>query len=275
VRARDRFGNADRSPATFRFFVDTKKPRVFFTSVDFDRDEAAFSFRSREKRVTYFCRLDDAQWATCKPPVRLADVPEKEHRWQVRARDRAGNVGPPSGREWEVDTRPPNTTITAGPSGRVNSTSATFTFTSSEDGSTFECSRDGFAFAPCTSPVTYDRLSPGRHVFRVRAEDEAGNVDRTRAVRRWSIRDNDPPNTHITSGPRAVTRDATPTFTFTSSEPGSTFECRIDGRAWASCSSPRTYAALSPGPHTFRARATDARGNRDPTPDTWEWVQSG
>ena len=42
--------------------------------------------------------------------------------------------------------------------------------------------------------------------------------------------DTDPPETIIDSGPPAYTTDTSPTFTFHSDEPGSTFECR-DGRA--------------------------------------------
>src|SRR6185436_9271872 len=63
----------------------------------------------------------------------------------------------------------------------------------------------------------------------------------------------------------------TPTFSFSSSETGSTFECRVDGAGWAACSSPETLGALGAGSHTFDVRATDAALNTDTTPasDTW------
>lgn len=51
-----------------------------------------------------------------------------------------------------VDTTPPNTTITGGPDGSTNDNTPTFTFTSSEAGSTFECSIGG-GFVPCTSQI--------------------------------------------------------------------------------------------------------------------------
>jgi hypothetical protein len=77
-----------------------------------------------------------------------------------------------------------------------------------------------------------------------------------------------PPNTTITSGPSAGTTiaDSTPSFGFASTEPGSTFQCRVDGAPFAACSSPRTTAALASGAHTLRVRATDASGNTDATP---------
>ena len=77
-----------------------------------------------------------------------------------------------------------------------------------------------------------------------------------------------PPQTTITKGPSGQTTDRTPTFRFLSSESGSTFECKLDAKAWRSCVSPKTYALLAFGSHTFRARATDATGNTDPSPAT-------
>jgi polysaccharide biosynthesis protein PslG len=72
-----------------------------------------------------------------------------------------------------------------------------------------------------------------------------------------------PPQASITAGPSqgGVTSDATPTFSFKSNEPGSTFECKVDVTPFKSCSSPYTLPPLSNGAHTFSVRATDAPGN--------------
>jgi len=75
-----------------------------------------------------------------------------------------------------------------------------------------------------------------------------------------------PPQTSITSGPAGSTFDSTPEFSFTSDEASSSFGCRVDSGAWATCSSPNTTALLEDGPHTFSVRATDPSGNTDPTP---------
>ena len=78
-----------------------------------------------------------------------------------------------------------------------------------------------------------------------------------------------PPETTVDSGPAGPTNDSTPTFSFSSSESGSSFECQVDSGAYAPCSSPDTTAPRLPdGPHTFSVRATDAAGNTDPTPAT-------
>ena len=65
---------------------------------------------------------------------------------------------------------------------------ATFRFASAEKGSTFQCKLDRKKFKPCTSPKTYKKLKRGKHVFRVKARDRAGNVDKTPIVRRFRIK---------------------------------------------------------------------------------------
>jgi hypothetical protein len=73
-----------------------------------------------------------------------------------------------------------------------------------------------------------------------------------------------PPNASITAGPAqgSTTNDPTPTFRFTSSQAGSTFECHFDARAFMGCSSPFTpKAALANGAHRFWVKAIDAAGN--------------
>jgi hypothetical protein len=44
-------------------------------------------------------------------------------------------------------------------------------------------------------------------------------------------------------------------------EASATFECRIDSGSWSSCVSPKSYASLSLGSHTFEVRQTDQAGN--------------
>ena len=99
----------------------------------------------------------------------------------------------------------------------------------------------------------------------MRATDPAGNVDPTPASRSFTV-DTAAPQTTIDSGPSGPTNDTTPTFAFSADQAGSTFECRVDGGAWASCSSAHTTASLADGAHTFEVRATDPIGNVDSTP---------
>ena len=107
------------------------------------------------------------------------------HTFAVQAT--AVTSGPPTTYTWTVDTVAPDTTITSGPPTPSSTASATFTFTSSEVGSTFVCGLDAGGFTPCASPITYSGLGDGAHTFRVEAVDAAGNADATPAAYSWQI----------------------------------------------------------------------------------------
>jgi hypothetical protein len=83
------------------------------------------------------------------------------------------------------DTTAPDTSIAKGPKKKTTSKSATFEFSSTEPGSTFECSLDGAAFKPCTSPDKVNVKKTGKHNFLVRAIDAAGNPDTSEASWSW------------------------------------------------------------------------------------------
>jgi DNA-binding phage protein len=84
--------------------------------------------------------------------------------------------------------------------------------------------------------------------------------------------DTTPPDTIIDSGPSGTVSSASASFAFSSTETGSTLECKLDAGAFASCTSPKSYTGLSDGSHTFSVRATDAAGNTDATPATRSWT---
>ncbi len=86
-----------------------------------------------------------------------------------------------------LDVTPPNTTITARPPASTRAKSATFRFTSTQAGSTFQCRHMMGPWLPVRSPKLYTGLKPGMHTFRVRAIDPALNVDPTAAVDTWRV----------------------------------------------------------------------------------------
>jgi hypothetical protein len=80
------------------------------------------------------------------------------------------------------------------------------------------------------------------------------------------------PETSVVSGPSGTVRSAAAGFRFASSEAGSTFECRLDGRGWDRCSASPTFRGLRDGRHDLQVRAVDGAGNADPTPAVRRWT---
>lgn len=192
VAAIDRAGN--RSPAPqrdFRLLTAVMAPG--FTSGpaqgETTRDTAAsFGFATAQPVTGFECRLDENDWAPCATPAAVTGLADGPHTFAVRSIDEVGNrSSDPVVRSWTVDSTPPSTTITEGPSGRSASADASFRFSSSEAGSSFECSLDDEPFDACASPVELTGLDDGAHEFRVRAIDTAGNSDSSPATRAWTV----------------------------------------------------------------------------------------
>ena len=231
-------------------------------------DSATFTFTS-PLDGGFECRLDSDDpddWAPCSSPQSYASLANGVHIFEVRALNRPLNPDPtPAIAIFAVETEPPETTITAGPSGAIAVNVANFEFESSQPGS-FECrldSTDSTAWAPCSSPQAYGPLSDGAHSFEVRAVNDFAEADPTPAIASFIV-DTTAPDTTITAGPSGTVDTSSVSFDFTASEPGS-FECRLDSAVWVPCSSPQAHT-LADGSHGFEVRAIDEQGNVDPTP---------
>jgi CSLREA domain-containing protein len=265
-------------------------------------------FSSSEPSSTFECKVDGGVFAACTSPHTTAALGDGVHTFQVRAKDSALQVdASPATRSFTVDATAPETQIDSGPAAgsTTDDSTPTFGFSASEAGSTFECRTDGGAFAACSSAHTTAALADGQHTFEVRATDAVGNTDGSPAARTFTVdavadpgptdpgptdpgptdpgpsnpgptdpggaADTDPPQTTITEQPKdklRVKKTATVTYEFVSSEPGSTFRCKVDGKAQAPCTSPLTLRGLKKGKHSLEVVAVDAAGNADPTPAT-------
>ncbi len=120
-------------------------------------------------------------------------APEGAQTLITKATDQAGNTATAT-RPVIVDNTPPDTQITAGPSGAIGDSFATFTVTGTDnlapvaklqyawrlDGGAYS------AFDPSTQ-ITLSGLSAGPHTFEVKARDLAGNEDPTPAKQTFTV----------------------------------------------------------------------------------------
>lgn len=222
VRARDSFGNVDPTPEHRQWFVDDTSPVVSSVSpadqatgvalrtnleatfseamypggisgVNFTLTKqdstmsvpASVSYNSTTKKATLdpFFDLEANQTYTATIKGRFSGV-----------RDLAGN---PLEQDysWTFTTAnvvPPETTITSGPSGTVNSTAARFEFASSAPDSTFKCKVSGGGWGAgiwttCQVPWNIGPSPEATYTFEVYAIDPAGIPDPTPASQTWTV----------------------------------------------------------------------------------------
>jgi len=149
-------------------------------TVRFSADAAGSSFE---------CSLDGTGFTSCTSPLALDSLDDGRHSFRVRAVNGDGKPdATPASASWRVDdTTAPQTDISKGPPDTASTDSATFSFSSSEAGATFDCSLDGGSFDACTSPHSVEGLAGGDHTFEVRATDPAGNADRSPAKSSWTV----------------------------------------------------------------------------------------
>jgi Tol biopolymer transport system component len=123
----------------------------------------------------------------------------------------------------QLDKTAPDTEIVLGPSGYVRSTSASFWASkgTSENGwiVSFQCSLDGSTFAACPQSPSYSNLGQGKHTFRVRTVDKAGNPDPTPARRSWSVDTVAPRGAVSINGGAASTTSSSVTLDLSASDP--------------------------------------------------------
>lgn len=125
------------------------------------------------------------------------------------------------------DVHGPNaTSISGGPDGSTNATSASFGFDATDDpDASFQCKLDrpGMVGGWFSCGWPYDKTESftgltanGTYTFSVRGADPSGNVDASPASRSWTV-DTVPPGATIDGGPQGPTNDASPSLPFSTS----------------------------------------------------------
>ncbi len=301
VLAIDFAGNSSSTPALTGRWVDNLKPTVSIVdpgpvsgtvTVDANAADAHSGVKRVELQVfdggawvslgTDTSAPYQASWAT-------ASFLDGAHDLRAIATDYTDNVETSSVVSVVVDNTDPTVSFTAPVDlGFVNGTDADpFTLVADaadlgsgvDDVEFFLCTAGGVACTSSSSLGTdnagpYEAAWPlpgtdGVYHLKATARDLAGRS--ASAVIEITV-DRTTPDTSLVTTPGDPSRDSTPDFTFSSTELGSTFECSVDGGAWAACATPHTTAPLADGPRTFDVRAIDAAGNVDATPSSWAWL---
>ena len=95
VRARSSLTGVDATPATHSWTPDYKVPETTLLSAPPSPSpftSATFHFSSNEPAATFECSLDGAPFKACVSPYTVSGLAERQHTFQVRARDAAGHV---------------------------------------------------------------------------------------------------------------------------------------------------------------------------------------
>ncbi len=174
--------------------------------------------------------------------------------------------------EFQDSTAPTTSNnITAGTYASVQSIALTC-----DDGAGVGCDKTYYTLDgtdPTTSSTQYStQISTPDNattVFKYFSRDRNENSESIRS-RTYTI-DTIAPNTTITSNPDTLINTNSATFSFSASET-STFQCKIDEEAYATCTSPKNYTSLTEGEHTFSVKATDTATNIDATPASYTFT---
>lgn len=282
VKAVDTAGNTS-APVSTGWTIDVTPPTLTLTATPDAVTNSLVSVTSFSATDSgggavagFLCRVDNGSFSSCLSPFSQV-LGSGSHTIQVKAVDTAGNTSGAQSYSWIIDTVAPTSSFTSHPASLTNATTAVFAFSATDTGggsvASYRCSLDGATFASCTSPASLSGLTAGAHTYAIKAVDTAGNTG-TAVSFNWTI-DLTTPMASISSAPDQITNSASASFSFSATPPPSgsisDYECRLDGAAWASCSSPKTYSSLTQGPHSFDVRSIDNNANAS-APSSHAWT---
>ncbi len=212
---------------------------------------ASFTFTDSQSGVSFKCSLDSSSFSTCTSGITYTPLAEASHTFKVEAVS-GTTTSSATPYTWSVVPPTPTITSTSEPTNPTTATSASFKYSDTLLGVTFECSLDSSSYSTCASSgITYTLSSSGSHTFSVKAQ--SGSATSAAAIYTWTVKT---PAPSIVSEPANPVASSSATFTYSDSQSGVSFKCSLDSASFASCaSSGVTYSGLSDGSHTFSVEA--------------------
>ncbi|WNG34331.1 hypothetical protein F0U61_12345 [Archangium violaceum] len=221
VWATDLAGNETlaTAPSTWNWKVDSDQPTVDILNVGIvggipasggatNSTEIEFKLQANKPNLRLDCKRDSEAWeepcrcdSTIPDPegddgaicVRryssLSDIP---HILLAKAKSAETGAETPEYAwrryEWEVDITNPDTFVTLRPDAwkAVNFVRVEFTTPAEGRTATFECDLNGVVF-PCSSPLVRSDLEDREYKLRIRAKDQAGNIEDDPEEVSWTV----------------------------------------------------------------------------------------
>ncbi|WP_157182095.1 Ig-like domain-containing protein [Methylobacterium sp. WSM2598] len=277
--------------SALQFTVDTQAPETMLTVSSepakiTNATSATIQFSGTDTGGVgvdhYVVTVDGTASNNTTGSVSLSDLKDGGHTISVAAVDKAGNTdATPESYSWTVDTKAPETALTASsePAKITNATSATIQFSGTDTGGVgvdhYMVTVDGTASNNTTGSVSLSDLKDGGHTISVAAVDKAGNTDATPESYSWTVDTQAPAaptglaDAAIAGGYVNAAHQAGSVLTGTA-EKGATVSLFDNGgsTAIATVTADATTGAfsfdlskLADGGHSLTATATDAAGN--------------
>ena len=288
-------GVTQGAPASAAYTLDTVAPGdPTFPSAPAspDLDEIPeWSLAASGGATRFECRLmrgtdTIATRTTCTSPASwdLSAEVDGTYVLESRAFDAAGNAsGWSSSTGYALDTTAPADPTVSAPASPSSDGTPTWTFAAA--GATgYECrvERGGLEisdWATCASPWEYDLAGKpdGVYTVLIRSRDAVGNRS-DGASSTYEVQRSVPATPSITASPGPLGRTRSVQWSFSTSETGMTFECRLarggtEIEPWDSCTSPQQYdlTGEDDGAYTFSLRAKNGVNTlSDPTTSDYE-----
>lgn len=254
-----------QNPLTTQWVAD-KNIKIQYTAID----------AGSGIKVTECDKAGNGQFATCGTDVYFNSMVENQNYMViVRATDNAGNLSSPIQLNWKSDQTPPTVVFNSTPGAATSDSTPSFGFEGTDLGSgikSYECKLDGGNFVACNKNHTVNpALMDGPHNFSVRAYDNVGRVSEV-ITHQWN-QDSMAPTIQFTQTPKSIENQGNATFAFApinNLQGVVSYVCKLDGGAFATCSSPWPLSSLGDGSHTFSVKGTDGINTSEAISYTWK-----
>ncbi|MCB0420513.1 MAG: VWA domain-containing protein [Bdellovibrionales bacterium] len=208
LRVVDRAGNSSETIG-YDWVFDQTPPEVRLlthpTAIT-NSSQADFTLQSSDENGVQRieCGLAGAPFQECQSFSKYEGLPEGTNIFQVRARDRAGNISPITQFHWLVDRTPPKLSFTKTPLPMTADAIAQFSYSAVDTYTSFKylCKTAAGAFEDCESTRLFEVKDDGQQQFFVKARDAAGNE--SQPIRYEWLLDRRPPELIVEEAPQTM-----------------------------------------------------------------------